>query len=129
MMAKVTPINGGEAVSAVNHLHDYDLLNDDDGLAIIRNLITSGWKARDETFDNVVRRLHERCVELQGALKGLSDMYVQAWNLVDGGLIMADSGVDRFEAAHKEARRALGIELMEVDEQGNLWPEHQERTE
>jgi hypothetical protein len=74
--------------------------------------------------DSAIPGLTERCAELENALHGLSTMYGYAWDVVGGGLMMMDSGRERFEAAHREARRVLGIELMEVDEDGNLTPEH-----
>ncbi len=44
---------------------------------------------------------------LRSALKGLSDMYVNTWDLVNGDLVMPADGVERFEAAHAKARAAL----------------------
>lgn len=41
------------------------------------------------------------------ALKELSNMYASTWDRVDGALMIMDSGVDRFEAAHDKAREAL----------------------
>ena len=57
--------------------------------------------------DEEINRLRESNAELLAALKGLSDMYVYAWDRVDGGLVMMDSGVMKFEAAHKKASTAL----------------------
>jgi hypothetical protein len=122
MLTHIQPRNLDEAVSAFDHLRDNDSLDSSDSPSIMRNLIVSGWEAAG----TMQRRLTERCAELENALKGLSNMYTYAWDMVGGGLMMMD--VKRFELAHKEARRVLGIELMEVDEDGNLWPEHQERT-
>ncbi len=49
---------------------------------------------------------------LAAALKGLSDMYSFSWDLVDGGLMMMpERGVPKFEAAHKAALLALGVEV------------------
>lgn len=44
---------------------------------------------------------------LRAALKGLSDMYGHAWDLVDGGLFMNESSTARFEKAHKAAFKLL----------------------
>lgn len=52
--------------------------------------------------------------ELTSALKGLSDMYCFAWDRVDGGLMMMDSGLERFEREHGVARdllRRIGAKL------------------
>ena len=78
-------------------------------------------------FDQCSQHL-ARIADLEKALKGLSSMYTFAWDVVDGGLFMSQDGKLRFEDAHKEARRVLGVELMEVDENGELTPEHEERT-
>ena len=45
--------------------------------------------------------------KLRSALKGLSDMYALTWDRVDGGLMMMDSGVERFEKAHQAAYEIL----------------------
>lgn len=45
--------------------------------------------------------------ELLAALRELSAMYTHAWDLVDGGLTMLSGSVDRFEAAHENARAAI----------------------
>ena len=45
--------------------------------------------------------------ELLKALKGLSAMYASAWDCVDGGLMMMESSVGKFEAAHAIARAAI----------------------
>jgi len=40
--------------------------------------------------------------------KAMSDLYVYAWDLVDGGLMMmADSGVPAFEEAHGKCQAAI----------------------
>lgn len=45
--------------------------------------------------------------DMRSALKGLSDMYGSTWDRVDGGLMMIDSGVERFEKAHQRAYEVL----------------------
>lgn len=45
--------------------------------------------------------------KLRSALKGLSDMYTHAWDLADGGLMMMESSMDRFEKAHQVAYDVL----------------------
>lgn len=50
--------------------------------------------------------------KLRAALKGLSDMYAQTWDRVDGALVMMPETVSQFEAAHKKARIALGEPLI-----------------
>lgn len=45
--------------------------------------------------------------ELYDALAELSDMYVHAWDVADGGLMMMGSSVERFEKAHEAATAAL----------------------
>ena len=53
---------------------------------------------------------------LRAALKGLSDLYSYAWDRVDGGLMMMpEGGVPKFEAAHKAALIALGVEVYDGD--------------
>jgi hypothetical protein len=49
-----------------------------------------------------------RIAELEAALRGLSDMYSHAWDLVAGGLVMQPPSIPRFEEAHRVARIALG---------------------
>lgn len=44
---------------------------------------------------------------LREALRALSDMYVYAWDSVNGDLIMMGSGVNKFESAHARAEEAL----------------------
>ena len=44
---------------------------------------------------------------LRAALQELSDMYGHTWDLVDGGLMMMDQGIPRFERAHAAALAAL----------------------
>ena len=44
---------------------------------------------------------------LREALQELSEMYVHAWDLVDGGLFMSPNSVKKFEAAHAKAAAAL----------------------
>lgn len=68
--------------------------------------------------------MQKRCEELEQALRGLSDMYANTWDRVDGALMMPPEGGERFEAAHKAARKALGIELLEIGVDGELIPEH-----
>lgn len=46
-------------------------------------------------------------IEGAEALRGLSSMYAQTWDRVDGALILLPSGVDRFEKAHADASNAL----------------------
>lgn len=45
--------------------------------------------------------------KLRSALKGLSDMYTHAWDLAEGGLMMMESSMDRFEKAHQVAYDVL----------------------
>lgn len=56
---------------------------------------------------DLIAKLEKENDELEAALKGLSDMYAQAWDRVDGGLMMMDSGVKRFEKAHSVAYKLL----------------------
>jgi hypothetical protein len=70
-----------------------------------------------------------RIAELESGLRGLSGMYAFAWDSTDGCLWMSPEGTARYESAHKEARRLLGEELMEVGEDGELVPEHEEYRE
>lgn len=110
MLSQIAPRNEAEALSAFDHLIDCDSMDSAEAPAILSHLISKGWK---------------RSAELENALKGLSDMYGSAWDTDGGGLVMFDSGKRRFEAAHKEARRVLGIELTEVTESGEFFPEHE----
>jgi hypothetical protein len=54
---------------------------------------------------------------LRAALSELSAMYAHAWDLVDGGLIMMGPSIPRFEAAHAAARKALGFNDVEPEEE------------
>jgi hypothetical protein len=45
--------------------------------------------------------------KLAEALRRLFDLYGYAWDRVGGGLMMMDSGIERFEAAHEKACAAL----------------------
>jgi hypothetical protein len=57
----------------------------------------------------------DEIVKLRAALKGLSDIYTSAFDLVDGGLILLPDSVPRYEAANKMAMEALGIHLVEIE--------------
>ena len=50
-----------------------------------------------------------RIQELEKALRGMESMYTHVWDRVDGSLVCMPESVDRFEAAHREARKALGL--------------------
>lgn len=63
------------------------------------------------------RELGARIVELERALTELSEMYTHAWDLTDGGLIMMGPSVARFETAHANARRALGFNDLELEDE------------
>ncbi len=45
--------------------------------------------------------------DLALSLKGLSDMYVHAWDLRDGGLFMSERSVAKFEKLHAQADKQL----------------------
>jgi hypothetical protein len=45
--------------------------------------------------------------KLAEALRGLSNLYGFAWDRVDGGLMMMEAGVERFDIAHEKALAAL----------------------
>ena len=45
--------------------------------------------------------------ELLVALKGLSAMYAQTWDRVDGCLLMLPESVERFEAVHAKAEAVI----------------------
>lgn len=46
-------------------------------------------------------------VECAEALKELSAMYIHAWDLVDGGLMMMEPSIAKFESVHGKADDAL----------------------
>lgn len=64
--------------------------------------------------------------ELLGALSELSDMYSHAWDLVDGGLMMFQDSIPRFEKAHLRADNAIkaahGIVESSSGEQDEVLP-------
>jgi hypothetical protein len=66
----------------------------------------TAYKAHLKAEGFVVVRADE-VEKLRSALKGLSDMYSHAWDLVDGGLMMHGSSVERFESAHNAAYALL----------------------
>lgn len=68
---------------------------------------------RQEMTPNTVLDLLDEIERLRDALKGLSDMYTYAWDRIEGGMVMFD--LERFEAAHKTARIALGTPFLDLD--------------
>lgn len=62
------------------------------------------------TSVNGIDALKDENLRLREALRGLSEMYVHAWDIVDGGLMMMGESVPMFEEAHEKARAALGGE-------------------
>lgn len=56
---------------------------------------------------DIAREIEQERDALRAALKGLSDMYGHAWDLIDGGLFMNESSTARFEKAHKAAFKLL----------------------
>jgi hypothetical protein len=53
------------------------------------------------------KQQREECADLLKALKDLSTMYAQAWDLVDGGLTMMGDSVPLFESRHQAASKAI----------------------
>lgn len=45
--------------------------------------------------------------DLLAALEALSELYVHTWDRMEGGLMMMESGVHRFEHAHEKAIDAI----------------------
>lgn len=76
---------------------------------------------RQRIYDQALKMLTEartdEVLQLRAALKDLTDMYTHAWDLVDGGLIMLPPSIPRFEAAHNAAMLALGIKLVDPEEE------------
>src|SRR6185369_12656128 len=63
--------------------------------------------------------LREQLAAMKAALEELDNMYAHAWALVDGGLMLMQGSIPRFESAHKKARIALGVPLLSEDKDGN----------
>lgn len=53
--------------------------------------------------------LSQHNAELRSALSELSAVYSSCFDLVDGGLIIMQPSVERFEKANAAARKALGF--------------------
>ncbi len=51
--------------------------------------------------------INEINAELLKALRDLSDMYGHAWDLANGGLMMMEPSIPRFESAHTAAQKAI----------------------
>lgn len=56
---------------------------------------------------SLIKELTEREAKLSNALHELSNLYVHAFDLVDGGLIMLPSSVELFEIRHAAAEEIL----------------------
>jgi hypothetical protein len=54
---------------------------------------------------------------LRAALSELSDVYTHCWDLVDGGLLLMPSSMERFEKANAAARKALGFNDLSFDDE------------
>ncbi len=59
------------------------------------------------TTDDDVSALAADNNRLLAALKALSSMYGSTWDRADGCLVMMDTGIERFEKAHKLAQDAI----------------------
>lgn len=55
--------------------------------------------------------------KLRAALSELSAVYTSCWDLVDGGLLLMPSSMDRFEKANAGARKALGFNDLSFDDE------------
>ncbi len=69
--------------------------------------------ASDSRRDN----LEQENATLRAALSELSNVYTHCWDLVDGGLILMPSSMERFENANAGARKALGFNDIEIDDE------------
>lgn len=58
--------------------------------------------------------LKGRIAALEAALRGLSKMYSDAWDRVDGALVMMGSSVGEFEEAHRIAEETLAASALET---------------
>jgi hypothetical protein len=81
-------------------------------LAEHSGISATAWKIAPEDL-----AAQDEILRLRTALAGLEAMYVYTWDRVDGALVMMPDAIPKFEAAHKAARVALGIHLIEIDEE------------
>ncbi|WP_093305961.1 hypothetical protein ABL840_08950 [Variovorax sp. NFACC27] len=63
--------------------------------------------ALQSVAERAAKKEREQADELLKALKDLSSMYAQTWDLVDGGLTMMGESVPLFEKRHKAASAAI----------------------
>jgi hypothetical protein len=81
-------------------------------LAEQAGVLATAWRIAPEDVD-----AQAEIIRLRAALAGLESMYAATWDRVDGALVMMPPSITRFEAAHKKAREALGIYLVEIDDE------------
>ena len=74
-------------------------------VAVARVQSWDGEPPREQVVHNAY--LIAAAPELLEALKGLSDMYTHAWDVVGGGLLMSEQSVEKFEAVHAAAVAAI----------------------
>jgi protoporphyrinogen oxidase len=65
------------------------------------------WTFYQAATERAAKEERERAEHLLSALKGLSKMYGDTWDLVDGGLTMMPASIPKFEKAHEQAQKAI----------------------